>query len=538
MNTKLLWSKLFLIFLILALLSACKPTTPTSGSDIHLGLIWPEQASKLSPLIAIGNDSTLYVFDNKPTLHAIAPNGQERWAYSITAQFAGAPLLSHDGNSIYFITSNDELINIGTDGKVRWTFKADSNFSAVPIIAPDNTVYAHTRSGGQRVTADGKGQPFTWPEWTDQSQVAFDSKGQLALFDMVDRKLIVLAPDGQTVTQCTETQSINYGPVINQKDVVLYTLSDGTLVARDTTCKELWRFSLGTQPTQNATYPIALNGDNSLYVTGMDGRIRSIDATSGQPTSTIDPIKGNDIYIWLTLAKDGTLYALNQQAALFGFRDGKQIWSQPSIESDMPGPIELAPDGGLAFIQAGKLYFYTRDPQLVRTLPTPLPPPENAAQAQQEIVDFLVDFIVQEEIGGTANYIRNSGQPWVTEPPKANLIVWAPAAENAGSSFNFLKSDQPTKVWWYANDQLTETEDLIKSITEYKDRYMQKPASDIWAWGYYEFGIVSIGEDNQSAKVYVGASCGPLCGHGFFYTLQRGPNGKWWIAKSEHLWQS
>jgi hypothetical protein len=93
-------------------------------------------------------------------------------------------------------------------------------------------------------------------------------------------------------------------------------------------------------------------------------------------------------------------------------------------------------------------------------------------------------------------------------------------------------------VWWYTDGQLTETEDKLKSIEEYRQRYMQDAKSDIWAWGYYEFGIVSIADDLQSAKVYVGASCGPLCGHGMYYTLQRSPSGKWWITDSQNLWVS
>ncbi|HET7378033.1 MAG TPA: hypothetical protein VFK30_15075, partial [Anaerolineae bacterium] len=121
---------------------------------------------------------------------------------------------------------------------------------------------------------------------------------------------------------------------------------------------------------------------------------------------------------------------------------------------------------------------------------------------------------------------------------KANIIVWAPAIDKPDMSTGFLQSDQPTRVWWYAENQLTETEDKLTSIQKYRQLYMQKTSPDIWAWGYYEFGIVSIADDLQSAKVYVGASCGSLCGHGFYYTLRRSPAGKCWITKGEHLWQS
>ena len=87
---------------------------------------------------------------------------------------------------------------------------------------------------------------------------------------------------------------------------------------------------------------------------------------------------------------------------------------------------------------------------------------------------------------------------------------------------------------------LQEVESL-NVLDTFQSRYLAKMKNaslDIWAWGYYEFGVVAMADDKQSAKVYVGASCGPLCGHGFYYTLQRSPSGKWWITDAEHLWQS
>jgi hypothetical protein len=67
---------------------------------------------------------------------------------------------------------------------------------------------------------------------------------------------------------------------------------------------------------------------------------------------------------------------------------------------------------------------------------------------------------------------------------------------------------------------------------------MDNPASDIFAWGSYDFGIVKLSSDFLSADVYIGASCGPLCGHGVMYKIQRSPSGEWWIYDSMHLWQS
>src|SRR5512139_135890 len=191
-------SLFIVVMLTTVLLTACKPSTqPGSAGDIHLGLIWPEQGRTLSFLLAIGADGTLYVMDDKAALHALTPTGQERWAYQSNAKVAGAPVMSGDGTAVHFLTSNDELVSIGVDGQPRWTFKADDTVTAAPVVAPDGAVYLRTRSGGHRVSPDGKGQPFTWPEWTDRSQVAFDAQGQLALWESMKDQLLILTSDGK-----------------------------------------------------------------------------------------------------------------------------------------------------------------------------------------------------------------------------------------------------------------------------------------------------------------------------------------------------
>ena len=83
---------LIIVFVLLAvtLLSACKPETRQPAGDLHLGLIWPEKAGALSPQLAVGADGTLYVMDEKATLHAVAPDGQERWTYQPEAKLASS----------------------------------------------------------------------------------------------------------------------------------------------------------------------------------------------------------------------------------------------------------------------------------------------------------------------------------------------------------------------------------------------------------------------------------------------------------------
>lgn len=69
-------------------------------------------------------------------------------------------------------------------------------------------------------------------------------------------------------------------------------------------------------------------------------------------------------------------------------------------------------------------------------------------------------------------------------------------------------------------------------------KYADNSPGGTFVWGIYSFGILEVSPDFQSAEVYIGVSCGGLCGHGVMYTIQRSPSGEWWISDSIELWIS
>src|SRR5512138_2785073 len=161
-------------------------------------------------------------------------------------------------------------------------------------------------------------------------------------------------------------------------------------------------------------------------------------------------------------------------------------------------------------------------------------------QAEQEIGDFMLDYLAAQQAGGA--YTRAAAQPWANAPDNANLIVWAPPTVPANKDgINYLQSDKPLHVWWLLDTHLTEVSgDRAAAVQAYRDRHMVHAPEGTrpWSWGYTEFGILSLFSGNQQAQVYVGISCGPLCGNGTVYTLQRTPSGTWEIRDSEMKWIS
>src|SRR5512138_3157829 len=49
------------------------------------------------------------------------------------------------------------------------------------------------------------------------------------------------------------------------------------------------------------------------------------------------------------------------------------------------------------------------------------------AQAEQEVGDTMLDYLVSERIGTATTYTRTAAQPWSNAPYEAGILVLAPA---------------------------------------------------------------------------------------------------------------
>jgi hypothetical protein len=174
----------------------------------------------------------------------------------------------------------------------------------------------------------------------------------------------------------------------------------------------------------------------------------------------------------------------------------------------------------------------------IAILPLGCSPALTKNSIEKELASFMVDFIIQQDIRGPADYVQISGQPWVDIPTDAKIITWAHPVEKIDENTNnYLKDGEPIKVWLYADNKLAEMADKLGTIEDYQMTHnISNSQSDTVSWGYYSFGILSISDNNNVAKVYVGFGCGPFCGESDIYTLERNDAGKWEIIDTEFLW--
>ncbi|MBI5296147.1 MAG: PQQ-binding-like beta-propeller repeat protein [Chloroflexi bacterium] len=514
---------------------------------IHLGMIWPQEGANIVGGIA-DSKGVIYLVDTTGTLHAVDVNGTELWNYKGDYEFASTPFLSPDEKTIYLVDDQDQVLAVDTSGKQTMRFKADSRIVSFPTVGPDGSIYLETIDRESktfdnkiyRLAPDGTVENFSISlidRWEDH---AFLSNGGIVRWGWWNNEVIaVQTSTGEEVLQCKTKKPVTQ-LVVGPDDLLIYAVDEKSIKAIKSDCTDVWSFKWkDLDADKRIQYNLLYDGGDFLYVAHDNGLFQAVAIEDGKLLwqSESNPEVGRVVSI--VTQEDGTIYAISSRAQFMAFdQNGKLLWEQEVYKPGIPGLLQKLPNNELLLIQGGQAMIYSYDQALTYTPPEGAGLPADEDAAREEIISFVLDFIVTNEIGGTANYIESSGMPWVDAAPQANIIVYSPPKENSNDSWSYIDSDHPISVWWYADNQLTKVEDMQKAIDEYEQIYMNDPQSDIFAWGSYDFGILEIGKDLRSAKIYVGASCGPLCGHGLFYYLQRSASGEWWIYDAVDLWVS
>jgi hypothetical protein len=146
------------------------------------------------------------------------------------------------------------------------------------------------------------------------------------------------------------------------------------------------------------------------------------------------------------------------------------------------------------------------------------------SQLEAEISSFMLDHIIQQEIKWNAVHVTKT-------PPLTNIIIWEqPETITPGEdASHVLNLSNPIKVWYYSEDcVLSEEKNKFEAIDWYQNNYML--TGDHLFWGFYQYAILSIDENEQKAKVYLDASLGgEQKTNNHLYTIQRNVYGKWRI---------
>lgn len=132
---------------------------------------------------AVAPDGTVYVAGLSGALHAVAPDGQQRWEAPVEAEPLGAPAVGPDG-TIYVADRDAGLSAFSPEGRPLWRFQSGYRAEATsgPIVGPDGTVYYSVIDAVQAVSREGQGL------WVGRDP-------ELPYLEMLPR----LSPDGELV---------------------------------------------------------------------------------------------------------------------------------------------------------------------------------------------------------------------------------------------------------------------------------------------------------------------------------------------------
>jgi hypothetical protein len=179
---------------------------------------------------------------------------------------------------------------------------------------------------------------------------------------------------------------------------------------------------------------------------------------------------------------------------------------------------------------------------------TPTPSPTSAStlrpknEIEKSLSVFMQNYIVENEILPLLDIFKSENIPGLSGPPESFIIVSSPIIKDYQSSdpFQWLDTNNAYEVWLYENNQLIVQKNAQSVITNYQQKYMKIDQSkpSIFTWGYHEFGIVSISDDQRTAEIYLSVTCGSACGHGILFTLKQDNNGEWTINDLQGLWGS
>jgi sugar lactone lactonase YvrE len=542
-------TKLFVLIIATLLLQSCASLEP-SNSQLHLGFVLPKEDVNLIGGTADA-EGNIYFTTQDGILHAVKNSGKGIWNFQGYYKRVSAPFLGMDG-TIYFIGDGQKLVAIDKTGNKKWVYIPNGTIWSNPKMAPDGTIYLEvflpktkdTDYVIYRVASDGTATSFPLLSDIYLDNSTIDSKGNIRLWG--PDKIQTLSPSGEISQECNKAENrIASNVITGPDDLMMFVEGDwksgiDRINAWKTDCSLAWSFELNNEANWSTRYTLIPGRKDILFVGGPDGMLYKVNSAYGSIVwkSVSNPDLGKIVSV--VEMKDGLTYAAGSAGKLAAFdTEGKQVWSDELYWPGTPYGLSVLPKNQLFLIQGSRILIYTHDSSINYQIPKEARPPASEEKAKNEIVSFVLDFVVKNEIGETVEVVRSSGMPWLKPPPDASIIIYAPPNESNELSWEPLDSDNPITVWWYADGELTEADDKQKAIEEYHRIYMEKSSlQSIFTWGYYDFGILSISQDFRSADIYIGVSCGSLCGHGVKYILQRSSNGEWWIFDSTLLWMS
>jgi outer membrane protein assembly factor BamB len=318
----------------------------------------------------IGPDGTIYYASGRATrvLHAIAPDGYEKWRLEVPGISSTAPVLDVNGH-IYFPGNRGGFFCADTDGDLLWAIGehspgGGSDVYSDCVVGPDGTIYTGCvaddgtcyRPYYCALNPDGS---LRWRKplsgWPALPPAAIGQDGLIYVADDCD--LLGLRADGGEAWRYHIGDTMG-SPSVVGPDGTVYAVGDsGWLWALTSDGSLEWKRKLGAN-LGIASPIVAPNGQITVVIGGEIYRFSS----DGELLWTGHSGGTHGCFYPLGSIQDGggVTYGMyrgwpGDVAQAYG-DDGQLLWEIPSPDGQMTGGFALSPDGTLYFGAANDVF--------------------------------------------------------------------------------------------------------------------------------------------------------------------------------------
>ncbi|MCK5260543.1 MAG: PQQ-binding-like beta-propeller repeat protein [Thermoplasmatales archaeon] len=281
------------------------PYSTANNEYILKWTYWVDFGIDSSP--AIDENNIIYVSSKDNYLHALYPNGTEKWRFDCHDWVTSSPAIDEDG-VVYVGSWADRLFAINPNGSLKWRFDTHDTITSSPTIAKDGTIYFGVLGAGSN-----KGLVYA------------------------------LNPNGTVKWHFDTGDRVYFSPAIGDDGTVYVTSNSMLLYAlypNNGTMK--WSRSMGAwcgSPT--------IADDGTIYVATMAGDLKAIYPNNGtiKWTSGIDWGSANTP----SIAEDGTIY-IGQKYFYAINPDGTRKWTfDPEGDLHVTTSSAISADGTIYF---------------------------------------------------------------------------------------------------------------------------------------------------------------------------------------------
>ncbi len=259
---------------------------------------------------SVADDGTIYIGSEDNRLHAINPDGTQKWqSPNLGDWIDSSPAIDSNG-SIYVGSWDNKLVKISpNDGQIIWEYQVAGYVTSSPAISEDGTIY----------------------------------------FGSADGNLYALNPNGTLKWSFLTDAGIESSPSIAKDGTIIFGGLGGIVYGLNSGGSEIWSFitqTISGRDNRIISSP-AIDGNGNIYIGSGNFHVYSLTATgtfrwSSEMGDKVDssPVVGSDNQIYIA-SRDGFIYEFDEDGVQLSLQNiGDVFYSSPVL--DQNGNIYIA----------------------------------------------------------------------------------------------------------------------------------------------------------------------------------------------------